>query len=307
MMRIASRDIGPGHPVWIVAEMGPNHAGSLERARAIVHAAAEAGADALKLQLYTADEMTLPRRTAEYTLSRGPWAGRTLYELYVDASTPFVWLPALFAEAEACGLVPFASVFGLDSLAACIAVGCPAYKIASAEIVDTPLLHAVALTGKPVILSDGMAGPGDVERARAIVGDAAVLTCVSEYPATTAAYVRKLARMPCHGGIVGLSDHSLDHTAAQLAVALGASIVEKHLMLDADAYDTPPLDAGHSVTPAGFAAYVQAVRDAERAQDAGTSGQWARRWVAARDIKAGELLREGDLRTARAAEGLRCA
>src|SRR5690606_5745404 len=175
--------------------------GSLDRARALVRAAAEAGADACKFQVYDPADLTLDTDHPAYRLTAGPWAGRTLHELYAEAQTPREWLPELFDLARASGLVPFASVFSLDGLAFLETLDCPAYKIASAEVECAELVEAVAATGKPVILSDGVADEAMVLRMAGHVPrhHRAILRCVAEYPADAASYrlgaLRRLAGM----------------------------------------------------------------------------------------------------------------
>jgi N-acetylneuraminate synthase len=331
---IAGRQLGPGHPVFIVAEISCNHRGSLDLARHLVHAAKDAGADAVKFQCYLPSELTMDSDHPTYVMTEGPWAGRRLYDLYTEAATPFEWFHELFALAHNIGLIPFASVFGSESLALMQSLACPAYKIASAEVEDLDLVRMVAETGRPVIFSDGMTkGPARAKMLRVLhdaqnrsegeMSNALRLRCISEYPATPESYGLGDFIYRDFNGPWGISDHTLGNEVAIAAIALGACMVEKHLMLERDVYasrvirgddprrdDYMPLDAGHSLTPAQFAEYVAAIRRTEammqpRNPDASqTSSQWRRRLVFARDIHAGERITNADLRTARCSMGL---
>lgn len=314
-MNIAGRGIGKVHPVFVVAELSANHNASLALARMLVHAAADAGADAVKFQVYRPDELTCDSRHLSYFMYTGPWRGRRLWDLYAQAQTPRDWIAPLGELASSLGLVWFASVFSPDGIAFLESLRCAAYKIASAEVTDLDLVKAATATGKPVILSDGMATAAQLADAvRAVPADRlAVLRCVSEYPARPESYrlslVRELAQM---GVTVGVSDHTVGITVPVAAVALGARIVEKHLMLDAHAYVHPPLDGGHSVEPATFREMVRAIRLAEAAvfqpptlgasPDAGSP--WRRRLVFACELPLGAIVQPEHLRTARCGEGI---
>lgn len=272
----------------IIAEISGNHAGKLANAHALVDAAKVSGATHVKFQAFTVDEMAPPILHAAYILEDGPWAGQSLRSLYATTRTPLEWLPFLFDHAREIGLEPFASVFGQESLAWLRALKPSLYKIASAEAVDTTLLRAVKAEGVPVLASLGC-------REYAIP-DTIPMWCVAEYPAQSAHFGSWTLAGPW-----GFSDHTRGWLAGQLAVARGAIYLEKHLMLD----DVPCEDEAFSLTPAEFARYVHAIRDAELHLSLRPAPElgFARRWVAARDLSPGPL-QAGDVQTARANRGI---
>jgi sialic acid synthase SpsE len=184
LLAIAGRAIGPGHPPFVVAELSGNHRGDLSRALALIDAAKLAGADAVKLQTYTADTMTLDCDRPAFRIEGGPWHGRRLYELYAEASTPWVWHDALFARCRELGLPAFSTPFDATAVHFLEGFDPPAYKIASFELVDLPLIERVAATGKPLILSTGMASPAEIDEAtpRAAVGAASSSCCIASAP-----------------------------------------------------------------------------------------------------------------------------
>jgi len=300
--------------VRVVAEIGPNHAGDYERAAELVRVAAAAGADAVKLQLYEATHMTVDSDDPAYRLPDDglAWSGRRLYELYTQGSTPVEWYPRLAEVGQEVDVPVFASVFHSTTIQHLERYDCPAYKVASAEVEDPWLLHALKATApKPVILSDGVASRQQLAWAVRTLGmrQNTVLHCVSGYPAHPALY--DLDLLSAYGRFfssVGVSDHTLGNALAVAAVARGATMLEKHIMLEGADYESPPLDAGHSIGPDQFAQYVAAVREAEKLRQqpmtVPTPKAWRRRIVAVRDISERQMLREGDLRTARCAEGL---
>ena len=238
-MTIGRHDIGPDHPVYIVAELSGNHGGELARALEIVDAAAAAGADAVKVQTYTADSLTLDVDAPPFVVEGGTaWDTRTLHDVYADAAMPWEWQPVLAARARELGLDCFSSPFDDAAVAFLEALDVPAYKIASFELVDIPLIERVARTGKPVIISAGMADRAEIEAAvdavrRAGGEQVVVLKCTSSYPAPPESMnLRSIpAWADAFGVPVGLSDHSLDVAVPVAAVALGACVVEKHLTL----------------------------------------------------------------------------
>ncbi len=310
--------VGPGHPVVVVAELSGNHNGSRERALALLRAAKEAGADAVKLQTYTADTITMDAPGPWFAISDGPWAGRRLHDLYGEASTPWEWHAELFAEAARLGLPCFSTPFDPTSVAFLESLGCPCYKVASFEVVDVPLLRCVAATRKPVIMSTGMASLAEIDLAVRTLREGGcpelvLLNCVSAYPAPAEAM--HLGDIPRLGAAfacpAGLSDHTLGETAAVAAVALGACLIEKHLTL-ARADGGP--DSGFSLEPAEFARLVCAVREASAAirPSAGFGpGQadhgnlrFRKSLFAGRDIPAGKRLDEADVRCIRPGDGL---
>lgn len=292
-----------------IAEISANHLGSFDRALLLVEAAAQAGATAVKLQTWS--EMVV----ADYTLPDGPWKGRKLADLYIEAKTPWEWHADLFKYAKGLGIDAFSSVFDLESLKFLESIGCPRYKISSFELGDLDLLQAVVETGKPMILSTGMASHDDVWRATMIcipVQDLTLLKCSSAYPAPLSEL--NLATIPTiareFGTKVGFSDHTRRYTAAMAATALGAVMIEKHLTLRRS--DGGP-DAGFSTEPGEFYEMVQACDDV--AQSLGkeefrvTTAEvpqagLKRSLFYARDAKAGDIVSRGTFVTARPGLGL---
>lgn len=235
---IQGRAIGPSHPPYIIAEMSANHNGDLERALEIVRAAKEAGADAIKLQTYTADTMTLDCDSPEFQITSGLWKGSSLYDLYQEAHTPWEWHARIFEEAAKIGITILSSPFDDTAVDFLEELGCPAYKIASFEAVDLALIRKVAETNKPIIISTGMANLQEVEDAVATVQEigneqSVLLHCVSAYPTNPAeAHLATIPDLATRfDTVIGLSDHSLGTTVAVAAVAMGASVVEKHFTL----------------------------------------------------------------------------
>ncbi|MBL8825671.1 MAG: pseudaminic acid synthase [Planctomycetaceae bacterium] len=315
---IAGHSIGPGAPVFIVAELSANHRGSLDEARQLIRAAADAGADAVKLQTYTADTLTIDSARQWFQIEPGTlWSGRTLYDLYQEAYTPWDWHPELKSVAEQCGLTLFSTPFDLTAVAFLEQLALPAHKIASFELVDLPLVTAVAQTGKPLIVSTGMADWNEIDEAVAAIRATgneqfALLKCTSAYPAPLAEMnLRVLPRLAERYGVpVGLSDHSPGHTAAVAAVALGASIIEKHFTLDRRAGGP---DAAFSLEPGEFRALVNAVRATEAALGsddiiAGPAEQksrvFRRSLFVVADMQAGDEFTAANVRSIRPGHGL---
>jgi pseudaminic acid synthase len=238
-IRIGERAIGPGAPVYLVAELSGNHNGDLGRAIETIQAAAECGADAVKLQTYTADTLTIASDRPDFIVPPGgPWEGRTLHELYEEAHTPWEWHERLFEAARECGLDVFSTPFDDTAVELLEGLAAPAYKVASFELVDDALLARLAATRKPVILSTGMASLEEIAHALSVLDrsgaeEVVLLRCTSSYPAPDEAM--NLDTIPLLSSTfrkpVGLSDHSLGSTAAVVAVALGACLIEKHLTL----------------------------------------------------------------------------
>lgn len=267
---IGSRSVGPGAPVYIVAEMSANHHHSIAEARDILHAIKEAGADAVKLQTYTADTITLDASGKVFQIGAGSlWSGRTLHALYREAFTPWEWHAELRDLAARLGLDFFSSPFDVTAVDFLEELGVPVYKIASFELVDIPLIEKVASTGKPLILSTGMGTLEEITEAvqafrRAGGRNLILLKCTSAYPAPPEAMnLRSLAALRENFDVpVGLSDHTLASESAVAAVALGACLVEKHFTLDRSKGGP---DAAFSLEPKEFAGLVRAIRTTEAA------------------------------------------
>jgi pseudaminic acid synthase len=315
---LPDRTIDQRSPVFVIAELSGNHNGSKARAQELIHAAAEAGADAVKLQTYTADTITMDAPGEWFRIRGGPWDGRGLYELYQEASTPWEWHADLFAEAKRRGLVCFSTPFDPTAVDYLEELGAPLHKVASFEVVDIPLLEKIGATRKPVIMSTGMASLAEIDAAVKTLRthgcpSLALLHCVSAYPARAAdmhlATIPHLAQaFQC---VAGLSDHSLTATAAVAATALGARVLEKHLCLRRA--DGGP-DSGFSLEPAELAATIQAVREAHAATTQGVAYgpgtadvanvQFRKSLFSACDIPAGTVITRQHLRDIRPGHGL---
>jgi len=306
-----------GQRPFVIAEMSGNHKGEIDRAIRLIDAAKEAGADAVKLQTYTADTITIPCNRPEFRIEGGPWAGRTLHDLYQEAHTPWEWHPALFAHARRIGLPIFSSPFDPTAIDFLESLGAPAYKIASFEIIDLPLVRKAARTGKPLILSTGMASLGEIGEAVAAIreeGDNSLvlLHCVSGYPTPVEECdLRTIPHMAEAFGVpAGLSDHTHGVAVPVAAVALGAVVIEKHFTLSrADG----GVDADFSLEPHELKAMVEACRVAHAAlggidyalKPSEAGGRAFRRslYVVA-DVAAGEPLTEANVRSIRPGLGL---
>jgi pseudaminic acid synthase len=314
---IAGRKIGRDQPPYVIAELSGNHNGDIERAYRLIEAAKAAGADAIKLQTYTPDTMTIDHDGPGFTIEGGLWAGRQLYELYREAQTPWEWHRDLFGHAKKIGITCFSTPFDPSAIDFLETLGAPAYKIASFEIVDTPLIRLAAKTGKPLIISTGMANESEIEEATLAARDGgkggfALLHCISAYPAPAAE--ANLARIPAlaakYDCPIGLSDHTLGTEVAVAAVALGAAIIEKHLTL-ARADGGP--DAAFSLEPAEFQTLVKSARiahtalgraGAERAASEKPNMLFRRSLYAVKDVAAGETLTADNVRSIRPGFGL---
>jgi pseudaminic acid synthase len=318
LIKIGEQYIGQGKPVYVIAELSANHCGSFDEAVKLIHAAKEVGADAVKLQTYTPDTLTLKSDKPEFRIRSGtPWDGRTLYELYGEAYMPWDWQPKLKHVADELGITLFSSPFDKTAVDFLETIGVPAYKVASFEIVDIPLIEYIAGKGKPVIISTGMATLAEIEEAvsaarKAGASQIALLKCTSAYPAPpeemnlrTIADLAERFKLP-----VGLSDHTLGIAVPVAAVALGACIIEKHLTLSRD---VPSPDSAFSLEPAGFKAMISAIRTAEKAlgevryevspQEVG-SRIFRRSLFIVQDVKQGELFTEENVRSIRPGHGL---
>jgi pseudaminic acid synthase len=316
-VEIAGRAVGPDEPPYVIAEISGNHNGDPERAIALVDAARAAGADAVKLQTYTADTITLDHDGPGFLIPDGLWAGRRLHDLYREAATPWEWHGALFAHARATGITMFSTPFDATAVDLLEDLGAPAYKIASLEIVDLPLVRRAAETGKPLVISTGGATGDEIAEAVETAHDAGgggvvLLHCVSAYPAPLSD--ANLATIPAlaarFGCPVGFSDHTLGTTAAVTAVALGAVAVEKHVTIRRA--DGGP-DAAFSLEPDELAALVDAARDAHAAIGEATIGRrpseaanlvFRRSLYVVADVRAGETLTAANVRSIRPGYGL---
>lgn len=314
---IAGRPIGQQHRPYIIAELSGNHNGDLDRALALVDAAATTGADAVKLQTYTADTITLDVDRPEFRITGGLWDGRHLYELYREASTPWEWHAALFTRAREHGLHVFSSPFDHTAVDFLETLDAPAYKIASFELVDTPLIAKAASTGKPLIMSTGIANYAEIEGACRAAHDGgadgfALLHCISAYPAEPD--TMRLQTIPtlaaAYGVPVGLSDHTLGSAVAVASIALGACIIEKHLTLSRAAGGP---DAEFSLEPAEFSRLVADCHMAhlalgapqyDRAGVGGANAQFRRSLYVVAEVAAGEVFTEENVRSVRPGNGL---
>jgi pseudaminic acid synthase len=314
---IAGRKIGPLHPPYITCELSANHNGSLERAIKMIEVAAEKGADAIKIQTYTADTLTIDCDRPEFQIKGGLWDGYTLHKLYQEAYTPYEWHPALFERARELGVTIFSTPFDDSAVELLGALNAPAYKIASFEAIDLPLITRVAREGKPMIISTGISGLGEIESAVKSARDGgadgvALLHCTSAYPAPIeAANVRTVPHLAAAFGVVsGLSDHTPGTAAAVAAVALGASIIEKHFTLSR-AHGGP--DAAFSLEPDEFKRLIQDCKSAwtalgkvdySRTEAEKDSAVFRRSLYVVENIRAGEFLTASNIRSIRPSFGL---
>jgi pseudaminic acid synthase len=317
IVTIAGRAVGAGQPPYVVAELSANHGGSLGRALAVLEAAKAAAADAIKLQTYTADTITIDHDGPDFRIHGGLWDGRCLYELYEEAHTPWDWHAALFAKGRQLGIPVFSTPFDTTAVDFLEKLDPPAYKIASFELIDLPLVRRVAATGKPVIMSTGMASPEEIAESvdtfRSAGGrDLVLLHCVSGYPTPVEqSNLRRIPELAAQFGYpIGLSDHTLGIEVAIASVALGACLIEKHFTLRRG--DGGP-DAAFSLEPDELSALV---RGAKAAFDALGTGAPARAEVekgsmvfrrsiyVVRDIGAGEPFSDENVRIIRPGYGL---
>lgn len=315
--QINNRLIGTDQPPYIIAEMSANHNGDINNAFKIIDMAKACGADAVKMQTYTPDTITLDSTAPEFQIHGGLWDGRTLYELYQQAYTPWEWHKPLFDHARKVGITLFSSPFDTTAVDLLEDLNAPAYKIASFEAIDLPLIKYVAHTGKPMIISTGMADEQEIAEAVAWARDGgcrelALLHCVSGYPAPAGDYnLRTISDMQTRFGVpIGLSDHTLDNTTAVTSVALGACIIEKHVTLDRNgggaddsfSLEKDELTALCRDTKTAWQALGQ-VDYGRKSSEIGNA-QFRRSLYFVKDMQAGEVIDESCIRSVRPGFGL---
>ncbi len=317
-VEIDGRLIGPGEPVYVIAEMSGNHNGDINRALKILEAAKLSGADAVKLQTYRPDTITIKHDSPEFFIKGGIWNGLNTYDLYEEAHTPWEWHSTIFNRAKELGITVFSAPFDPTAIEFLEQLDCPAYKIASPEIVDLPLIEQVARTGKPMIISTGMATLEEIQEAidaatNAGAVDIIILHCVSAYPApledinlSTIRELEKRFKLP-----IGLSDHTLNTFVASLSVGFGACVIEKHVTLRRS---DGGVDSSFSIEPEELEVLVADVKRAFlarglptfRPSDSEQSVLMHRRSLyVIQDVKKGEILTKYNVRSIRPAMGIK--
>lgn len=317
LINIDGKKIGREYAPYIIAEVSANHNGKIENAFKLIELAKECGASAVKFQTYTPDTITLNEDSEDFKIKKGLWAGKTLYALYGEAFLPWEWHAELFDYAKKIGITAFSSVFDSSSVDFLETLGCPAYKIASFEAVDLPLIRYAASTGKPLIISTGMATKEEIEEAvmaakQGGCKELAILHCVSGYPAKAEEYnlltIEDLIQS--FDLVTGLSDHTIENITAVTSIALGASIVEKHFTLNRDGGGP---DDSFSIEPDGLAELSRqtliawqslggvdyAAKESEK-----ENTQFRRSIYFVNDIKKGEVVRQEDIRSIRPGYGV---
>ena len=317
-IEIGNRCIGSGCPSYIIAEISASHRQQFDEAIRLIEAAKEAGADAVKLQTYTPDTLTIKCNAPEFRISGGTlWDGKTFYDLYSEAYMPWEWQPKLKEMADNLGIDLFSTPYDKTAVDFLEGMGVPAYKVASFEIVDIPLIEYIASKGKPIIISTGMTTPAEIDEAikaarRGGASQVALLKCTSAYPASPEEMnLRTIPDMARKFGVpVGLSDHTLGIAVPVAAVALGACIIERHFTLSRG---TPSPDSAFSLEPDEFKTMVEAVRTAEKAlgqisykvsEQEAKSRVFRRSLFVVRDVKKGEIFTEENVRSIRPGYGL---
>lgn len=316
-VEIANRACGEGFPPYIIAELSANHNGNLDVAMKIIAEAKKAGADAVKLQTYKPDTITLNCDSEEFQIRGGLWDGRSLYELYEEAHTPWEWHKPLFEHARNLGITIFSSPFDKTAVDLLEDLNAPAYKIASFEAVDHALIRYAASTGKPLIISTGMADEQEIQEAIDAArsggcSDLIILHCVSGYPAPAADYnLRTIPDMRRKFGVLtGLSDHTLDNTTAIAAVSLGACVIEKHFTLDRsgggpdDSFSLEPMELANLCKDSRTAWEALGTVDYGRKSSEIGNVQFRRSLYFVADLKEGETIREEHVRSVRPGYGL---
>ncbi|MBY7800195.1 pseudaminic acid synthase [Vibrio fluvialis] len=314
---INGRKIGPDHPPYIIAELSANHNGDINRAFQIIEEAKKAGASAIKLQTYTHDTITIDCDSEEFQIHGGLWDGQTLYELYKGAHMPWEWHKPLFDKAKELGITIFSSPFDFSAVELLEELDAPAYKIASFEVIDLPLIKRVAQTGKPMIISTGMANEEEIAEAIETARnngceDLIVLHCVSGYPAPAEQYnLKTIADISERFDVLsGLSDHTIDNATAVASVTLGACLIEKHVTMDRNGGGA---DDSFSLEPKELQALCRDTKTAwlamgkvnyERTEAEKGNVKFRRSLYIVKDIKAGEVLTEAHVRSIRPGFGL---
>lgn len=314
---IAGREIGAEFPPYIIAELSANHNGKFDNAIRIIEEAKRAGADAVKLQTYKPDTITIDSDQEDFQIHGGLWDGRSLYELYEEAHMPWDWHAPLFEHAKKLGITIFSSPFDTTAIDLLENLGAPAYKIASFEAVDHALIKYAASTGKPMIISTGMADAEEIEEAVQAARDGgckelALLHCVSGYPAPASDYnlrtINDMARR--YGHVTGLSDHTLDNTTAIVSVAMGASIIEKHFTLDRkgggpdDSFSLEPKELAELCAGARTAwAAIGQVDYGKKSSEIGNV-KFRRSLYAVKNIRPGEKFTNSNVKSIRPGYGL---
>ncbi|HDY7750717.1 TPA: pseudaminic acid synthase [Vibrio vulnificus] len=314
---INGRKIGPDHPPYIIAELSANHNGDINRAFQIMEEAKKAGADAIKLQTYTHETITMDCDSEEFQIRGGLWDGQTLYELYKSAHMPWEWHKPLFEKAKALGITIFSSPFDFSAVELLEELDVPAYKIASFEVIDLPLIKRVAQTGKPMIISTGMANEEEIAEAIRTAKDngcqeLVVLHCVSGYPAPADQYnLRTIADIAERFDVLsGLSDHTIDNATAVTSVALGACLIEKHVTMDRNGGGA---DDSFSLEPPELKALCQDTKTAwqalgkvnyERTEAEKGNVKFRRSLYVVKDVTKGEMFTSENIRSIRPGFGL---
>ena len=314
---IDGRKIGPDFPPYIIAELSANHNGDINRAFQIMEEAKKSGADAIKLQTYTHDTITMDCDSADFQIEGGLWDGQTLYELYKGAHMPWEWHKPLFEKAKALGITIFSSPFDFTAVDLLQKLDAPAYKIASFELVDLPLIARVAKTGKPMIMSTGMANEIEIQEAvdtarKNGCEELIVLHCVSGYPAPADQYnLRTITDISTQFDVLsGLSDHTIDNATAVASVALGACLIEKHVTMDRngggadDSFSLEPLELAQLCKDTKTAWSALGKVNYERTEAEKGNVKFRRSLYVVKDIKAGEQFTSDNVRSIRPGFGM---
>ncbi|QUM87915.1 pseudaminic acid synthase [Moritella sp. 36] len=314
---IDGRKIGPDYPPYIIAELSANHNGDINRAFRIMEEAKKAGADAIKLQTYTHETITMDCDSDEFQIKGGLWDGQTLYELYKGAHMPWAWHKPLFEKAKELDITIFSSPFDFTAVDLLEDLDAPAYKIASFEVIDLPLIKRVAQTGKPMIISTGMANKVEIEEAITTAREngceeLVVLHCVSGYPAPADQYnLRTIADIATRFNVLsGLSDHTIENATAVASVALGACLIEKHVTLDRsgggadDSFSLEPKELAELCTDTKVAWQAMGKVNYERTEAEQGNVKFRRSLYVVKDIAAGETLTAENVKSIRPGFGL---